>query len=83
MVPALVIWFMLILVAQANQGLRFIKLTWVVHIAFNVVALILWMPLEAFYPYAYPDTLMPLAVILPVLATSAFFFRKTRNFILE
>jgi len=79
MVPALVIWFMLILVSQGNQRPPFVRRTWGAHVVFNILSLLGIMIVAIIQWENSGIYLCPLVVILPVLATSVFFFRKTKN----
>jgi len=79
MVPALVIWGMLMEVWRGRRSMRFIRLTWGLHVLFNIATSIGVMAFSIVDPGSFPLNLSPLIVMLLVLATSAFFLRKTFN----
>jgi len=76
-VPALVIWWLLVLVAYSKRSLRFIRITWGAHVVFNIAASLLWIGNALDNRDAFPTDLWPLAVTLPVLITAGYFLCRT------
>jgi len=77
MIPALVIWAFLLILAYGRCGLGFIRMTWGAHVLFNIAASIFWIGVTVVERTAFPTSLYPLAITLPVLIWSACSFKRT------